>query len=765
MKKNSKNHSKKSKSGSHKKNSSSTKKSVHRDSNHSATDYRLEGRNQGTPHLLQDQTVDFHRPPDIVDLVDNSNILHSPTPHPLLAAQAEDNETLRSLPNLEPIPADQYRGMATIAAQSPVYPEDISEFSDNSVTEPTIASRLKKDQDFLDGRRRWADVVRNSPSPPRHRELPNLAQVAVATQPLPKIARRSCPPKDSRHDPEPLPAEVEEEQSQITDASLMNSRIDLDIAAAAHTFVDKKKKPKKKPKKEKRKKPTKSTKKSKSHNKSYKKSSSSNKKKRSRKNSYGDSSPPDSSESESSNSSSDESSSSSNGYSDSDASRSISDDSDSDSDSDDKNSSEPTVLDFDYSKRKKRGSSKNHKSRKYKKRDSIVMNTSEIGSNQKTKILLTQTPPDYSYITITNLSLKNVNRFIKDANIYQLKYGISIPLAVLVGDKIREHLVATSRGKISEAGFFRLRNRQIIKLLVKAIRPRSKMEFRLVLNKGTSFELPGGYRPSASDFKPFYDAYLFYNKQFLHVYEVCAHNNADNIPPLNNKEGGLIKEFLDKIPYGYGKKLYESFADHKFETIYDFLSKMNKQIQKHYRSAMATRLVNQHFAGTQFEIPTAAATRSDPSKTKHKLHNVQHLSSALDFFEDDDAHQLQCYECSDPLQPDAPSSADSDSELEGEVIQDNLIEPFDYPDEDPFPPSHQLAAFQPSKILQRPATTDPHVKPKQPVTGPLACFNMLLSGKCERKNCSYSHDSKILTAKWVEVNEKIMNSKYRLKNH
>jgi len=727
---------------------------VHRDSNHPDTDNRLEGRNQGTPHLLQDQTVDFHRPPDIVDLVDNSNFLRSrsPSPHPLIAAMAEDNDTLRSLPNLEPIPADQYRGMATIAVDPP---EDISEFSE-TLDEPTIASRVRKDQDFLDGRRRWADVVRNSPSPPRHRETPNLAQVAVATQALPKIARRSCPPKYSRHDPEPLPAEVEEEQSQVTDASLMNSRVDLDIAAA-HTLVDKRKKPKK----EKRKKPTKSSKK---HNKSHKKSSSSNKKKRSRKNSYGDSSPSDPSESESSNSSSDESSSSSgDNDSDSDTEHSISDDSDSDSESD---SSEPIILDFGYSNKNKRGSSKHRRSRKLnKRRDSIVMNTSKIGSNQKTKILLTQTPPDYTYITISNISFKNVNRFIKDANIYQLKYGISIPLAVLVADKVREHLVATSRGKISEAGFFRLRNRQIIKLLLRAIRPRSKMEFRTILNKSTNFELPGGYHPSASDFKPFYDAYLFYNKQFLHVYEICAHNNTRYIPPLNNKEGGLIKEFLDKIPFGYGKKLYESFADHKFETIYDFLKKMNKQIQKHYRSAMATRLVNQHFAGTQFEIPTAAATRSDPSKTKHKLHNIQHLPSAQNFLEDDDAHQLQCYECSDSPRPDSVSNSDTDSGPEGKEIQDSHVEPFDYPDEDPFPPSHQLAAFQPTRILQRPATTDPHVKPKQPASGPLACFNMLLSGKCERKNCNYSHDSKILTAKWIEVNEKMMNSKYRHKNH
>ena len=72
-----------------------------------------------------------------------------------------------------------------------------------------------------------------------------------------------------------------------------------------------------------------------------------------------------------------------------------------------------------------------------------------------------------------------------------------------------------------------------------------------------------------------------------------AEDNDINVPPLKNKEGGLIKLFLDKIPFGYGQQAYKSLVranDDKenFKNINDF-------IEEHYRKYEENKSVAEHF--------------------------------------------------------------------------------------------------------------------------------------------------------------------------
>jgi hypothetical protein len=38
-------------------------------------------------------------------------------------------------------------------------------------------------------------------------------------------------------------------------------------------------------------------------------------------------------------------------------------------------------------------------------------------------------------------------------------------------------------------------------------------------------------------------------------YNIMAEDNTDNIPPCHNKEGGLIKLFVKKVPFNYADEV------------------------------------------------------------------------------------------------------------------------------------------------------------------------------------------------------------------
>lgn len=65
-----------------------------------------------------------------------------------------------------------------------------------------------------------------------------------------------------------------------------------------------------------------------------------------------------------------------------------------------------------------------------------------------------------------------------------------------------------------------------------------------------------------------YHALLAFRTDFISIYELLAEDNDRNIPVCKNKEGGLLKIFLDKIPFEYGKRTFQSLATYKFKDRY-----------------------------------------------------------------------------------------------------------------------------------------------------------------------------------------------------
>jgi hypothetical protein len=315
-----------------------------------------------------------------------------------------------------------------------------------------------------------------------------------------------------------------------------------------------------------------------------------------------------------------------------------------------------------------------HRSSKSRKRDSVLLRVAEAGSVKLRPVLLTNTLPPHDDIKLTVLSLPALEVFLLKFNTYQVVNGTSLKLSSLLSAAICDHLVASCRRGLDLVALHKMKTKELLKLLLKQVRPRSRMEFRTILVDTCPFDLPAGYVPSTTDFKPFYAAFLAFSERFLRTYEICAEGNSKNIPHLGGKENSVVKIFLGQIPFGYGNALSEKLRSKKPHSIYGFLRSVNKILQKHYRAHLRVELVDGHFAGAD--------------------------------------------------------SISSDEEGDG----------------------LDLVVIQPTQIRTRPAAK------MNPVT---ACLLMLFEGSCSREHCTFSHDSRILAAQWLETMEKLRNSKFR----
>jgi hypothetical protein len=382
--------------------------------------------------------------------------------------------------------------------------------------------------------------------------------------------------------------------------------------------------------------------------------------------------------------------------------------------------------------------------RESNKRESILSRVTAEAENPRYDVVMTQTPPKSDHIRLKYLSLGSVFRFIDSVNEYQLAYGIKLKVPTLIDESVREQLLA-HHPRVTVPMFYVMSTSKIVKLLLQEVRPHSALQFRMAIEKNAKFELRSNYKPSASDFKPFYDALLIYRNRVIKVYEICAEDNEDNIPHITNKEGGLVKVFLDAIPHGYGKRVYETMKCTKFESMHDFLRDFYRVVDAHYKYFESAKIMNQHFTNLSFEAP-ASATRS--SRSFQRVNNIAEDLTTSD--------------------PDAsPQPEQANPELPAEDISESDPEPAKAPvidlyDSDSAELDQQIAAMsQPVKTAQKlNASSNLHVGKDKPN----GCYQLLFYGNCNKGDkCTYSHDYKALAAAHSYYSELLTNSKFRPK--
>ena len=132
---------------------------------------------------------------------------------------------------------------------------------------------------------------------------------------------------------------------------------------------------------------------------------------------------------------------------------------------------------------------------------------------------------------------------------FQNMHKISVQAASLVSHDICEYLIGVAdNARINSMTFYRLDNKSVFALLQKLKRPKNVIDFHRAMSTHLRFNIFKHYRPTLTSFKPLYSSLLVYKQNFLKSYDFLADGTkSEFIPRADNKEGGLIKIFIDKI--------------------------------------------------------------------------------------------------------------------------------------------------------------------------------------------------------------------------
>lgn len=215
-------------------------------------------------------------------------------------------------------------------------------------------------------------------------------------------------------------------------------------------------------------------------------------------------------------------------------------------------------------------------------------------------VIYMNAPPSSDHIRLDKLSALNVYEFLDKILHYEASSGLLLQVHNLINPKIRDLLLSQYKGLTLDK-YYNMEISKLLTILQMESRPKTHISFYNELQEHTFFRrLPDDYKPGYSNFKIFHDAYIVYKTKFIQLYELMAEDNADNIPPLKNKEGGLIRVFLEKIPYDYGQSIYGSLIKangnkDNFKDIKDFVHKFTVVVEDHFHKCEENAAIFEHF--------------------------------------------------------------------------------------------------------------------------------------------------------------------------
>ena len=334
----------------------------------------------------------------------------------------------------------------------------------------------------------------------------------------------------------------------------------------------------------------------------------------------------------------------------------------------------------------------------------------------------------------------------------------------LIGDKVKRQLIARNKG-LTPPKFYALSARKLMKLLMREVRPESPLLFLKVLDKSVDFDAPRNYVPSALDFTPLYNALLLYRNDFTMIVDILSEGNEENIPPITNKEGGLIHMFLKKIPFDYGKHVMQTIKQGKFKSIRAFLNEFYRVVEQHKAVFLNTKSMNQFFSRSLvFETPSKSSQRPSGFVKRHHVSEIAPVNGdseqepPSEHVSDDDyltATQDDIREKEEPIPTVEFPTADSDPSDDQVSAGEERLQQLD----------NMVKA--PVKILSRPKPTSGSELYKPPFKresqGSTVCWVELFEGNCQNKNCPHSHDYAKLCRAHQAYFEKLQSSKYRPK--
>ena len=340
---------------------------------------------------------------------------------------------------------------------------------------------------------------------------------------------------------------------------------------------------------------------------------------------------------------------------------------------------------------------------KSERRDSMIRNLDRLSSGHDENIRVYKNTPSYDHIKLTSDSISSILEFAAAIEQFQNMHKLAVPAATLISPDIREYLIGVADDhRINQMTFFGLDNKSVFALLQKLKRPKNVIDFRRAVETHLRFNIYKDYRPTLTNFKPLYSSLLVYKQNFQRLYDFLADGiRLDFIPRADNKEGGLVKIFIDKIPMGIGRRMFHNLNREKFNNIDEFISTFYHQLQ----------LLND----ISVEITKLSSVIYD-SQPNYQQEKTVSRTMALT-----DPTQLQ--------------------------LVDQLLDNLESEE-----PADTLAFI--AKNTKAPMLGQGEKK------DPLACFSMAIEGSCKRENCTYSHEPAVLGVYLNETMSKIMKSPF-----
>ena len=345
----------------------------------------------------------------------------------------------------------------------------------------------------------------------------------------------------------------------------------------------------------------------------------------------------------------------------------------------------------------------------------------------------------------------------------------------------------------------RVSNERFLQFLQECVKPTTQIKFYDVLSK-THFRERD---LTATSFKPLYDSYILYEKDFIEVFHLCARNNDANVPLCHAKEYGLIYVYLNTFkPREFAWHIYQTeLICNRYNTgnaVDDFLRfvsdfsaimerlyvqgenarELNTTIGYAFRrgnNATSTPSRNESTPKTptrSFSTPAAAAgTRTVPTRqnnstaatsqnTRYSSGRVNHISVVDGDLDDDDiADDIALSMAIE--QSELQAAQDSMESEQGELFQhdDTSLE-----DEETVHLYNSgnghtsLSVMAPAnRQILRPGSNVTRAPPsaangQSADRSSLPCFNKMMHGTCTAVGCKFSHDGKILDNALTQMN-------------
>ena len=398
-----------------------------------------------------------------------------------------------------------------------------------------------------------------------------------------------------------------------------------------------------------------------------------------------------------------------------------------------------------------------------------------------------QLAPDDKHIYLKTSRLWAVVKFFNDIREFKSVYpGVPFNILAHMSKEVINHVVAKADGKITKVDLYNhMCTKDIVKWIIKSIQPKDKLTFIIYMENNIKFTLNiPGYKPTVLDYGPFRHALYEYKETFEMLYDIMTkYNTLDNIPPINNKEGGVVRVWLGPLG-SYGHVVNTNLEQKTYEKLSTYLDSFFKVIEVHSRFADRAKQLQLALGSKNSAAFTALASKPLKDTNVHSSNNyrganvVHHMNESFIT----DAERVYMDEIDDILQRSEYSNApvanyadyDNSNDEDSAVEFDHRIAELNY-----VPAQHgqdvtksqtrfnKVFNNNHSNVQRKDTSSAPHRDIAERILKKRGCYMHLLLKKrgsdmgCTNRDCKYSHDEEAMKELWSEVYGNMDTSPYK----